>query len=66
MWCLSVCVCAVLEKLLCPIKQLGLERCGSTALGDLSCEMKALTSDLLLTSEKEGAVIYGINGGIIF
>ena len=51
--------------MLCPIKQPGLERCGSTALGDLSCEMKAVTSDLLLTNEKEGPVIYGINGQII-
>lgn len=51
--------------MLCPIKQLGLEGCGSTALGDSSCEMKVVTSDLLLTNEKEGAVIYGINGEII-
>lgn len=49
----------------CPIKQLGLERCASAAFGDLSCEMKAVTSDLALTNEKEAAVIYGINGEII-
>lgn len=49
--------------MLCPIKRLGLEQCGSTALGDLSCKMKAGTSDLLLTNEREGVVIYGANWG---
>lgn len=49
----------------CPIKRLGLERCGSAAFCDLSCEMKAVTSDLVLTNEKEAAVIYGINGEIM-
>lgn len=49
--------------MLCPIKRLGLEQRGSTAWGDLSCKMKAGTSDLLLTNEREREVIYGANWG---
>lgn len=51
--------------MLCPIKPLGLEQCGLTELGDLSCNMKAETSDRLLTNEREGEVIYGTNGEMI-
>lgn len=59
------CLCAVLDKYCAQLNGSDWERSGSTALGDLSCEMKAVTSDLLLTNEKEGAVIYGINEQII-
>lgn len=55
-------VSAVLDERGAQLNSSDRRGCGSAAFGDLSCEMKAVTSDLVLTNEKEAAVIYGING----